>query len=199
MEFICLQTTLIFWIVMCLGWILLKWTAYTWHLYIYIFNTIWELLFFSQNCEMISNTYFPWYPAVSTAMPEFHQMMGDRLRSVEQGADTVAWLALSRVASRTRSGQFFQGDQNKMALNENARKVSSHLCTKARLTDCLRCRSQACSSSPPFGMDSQFCWRDSEFHESAGDFGPSRSVTIWCRPSVSSELHQTSVCLDYVI
>ncbi|XP_041848632.1 dehydrogenase/reductase SDR family member 12-like [Melanotaenia boesemani] len=47
-------------------------------------------------------------PAVSTSMPQFHQMMGDRLRSVEQGADTVVWLALSRVASRTRSGQFFQ-------------------------------------------------------------------------------------------
>ncbi|KAG7229276.1 hypothetical protein INR49_012934 [Caranx melampygus] len=47
-------------------------------------------------------------PAVSTSMPQFHQMMGERLRSVEQGADTVVWLALSRVAARTRSGQFFQ-------------------------------------------------------------------------------------------
>ncbi|KAM9845064.1 dehydrogenase/reductase SDR family member 12-like [Aulostomus maculatus] len=46
--------------------------------------------------------------AVSTSMPQFHQMMGDRLRSVEQGADTVVWLALSRAAARTRSGQFFQ-------------------------------------------------------------------------------------------
>uniref|UniRef100_A0A7N9APD5 Dehydrogenase/reductase SDR family member 12-like n=1 Tax=Mastacembelus armatus TaxID=205130 RepID=A0A7N9APD5_9TELE len=47
-------------------------------------------------------------PAVSTSMPQFHQMMGDRLRSVEQGADTIVWLALSRAAARTRSGQFFQ-------------------------------------------------------------------------------------------
>ncbi|CAK6969498.1 dehydrogenase/reductase SDR family member 12 [Scomber scombrus] len=47
-------------------------------------------------------------PAVSTSMPQFHQMMGDRLRSVEQGADSVVWLALSRAAARTRSGQFFQ-------------------------------------------------------------------------------------------
>lgn len=47
-------------------------------------------------------------PAVSTSMPQFHRMMGDRLRTVEQGADTVVWLALSRVASRKRSGQFFQ-------------------------------------------------------------------------------------------
>lgn len=27
---------------------------------------------------------------------------------MEQGADTVVWLALCRTASRTRSGQFFQ-------------------------------------------------------------------------------------------
>uniref|UniRef100_A0A1A7YSR9 Dehydrogenase/reductase (SDR family) member 12 n=1 Tax=Iconisemion striatum TaxID=60296 RepID=A0A1A7YSR9_9TELE len=47
-------------------------------------------------------------PAVSTSMPQFHQMMGDRLRGAEQGADTVVWLALSRVAARTQSGQFFQ-------------------------------------------------------------------------------------------
>lgn len=47
-------------------------------------------------------------------MPQFHRMMEDRLRTVEQGADTVVWLALSRVASRTRSGQFFQGKQHEM-------------------------------------------------------------------------------------
>lgn len=43
-------------------------------------------------------------------MPQFHQMMGDRLRTAEQGADTVVWLALSRAAGTTRSGQFFQGE-----------------------------------------------------------------------------------------
>ncbi|KAM8850289.1 dehydrogenase/reductase SDR family member 12 [Spinachia spinachia] len=47
-------------------------------------------------------------PAVCTSMPRFHQMMGDRLRSAEQGADTVVWLALSKAAGRMRSGQFFQ-------------------------------------------------------------------------------------------
>ncbi|XP_046883259.1 dehydrogenase/reductase SDR family member 12-like [Hypomesus transpacificus] len=47
-------------------------------------------------------------PAVSTAMPQFHQMMGARLRSAEQGADTVVWLALARAAAKTPSGQFFQ-------------------------------------------------------------------------------------------
>uniref|UniRef100_A0A671Y6V7 Dehydrogenase/reductase SDR family member 12-like n=1 Tax=Sparus aurata TaxID=8175 RepID=A0A671Y6V7_SPAAU len=56
-------------------------------------------------------------PAVSTSMPQFHHMMGERLRSVEQGADTVVWLALSRAAARTRSGQFFQ----------DRRPVAAHL------------------------------------------------------------------------
>lgn len=42
-------------------------------------------------------------------MPQFHQMMGERLRRVEQGADTVVWLALSQAAAKTHSGQFFQG------------------------------------------------------------------------------------------
>ncbi|KAM9323149.1 dehydrogenase/reductase SDR family member 12-like [Pholidichthys leucotaenia] len=47
-------------------------------------------------------------PAFARAMPEFHHMLGDRLRTAEQGADTVVWLALSRAAARTPSGQFFQ-------------------------------------------------------------------------------------------
>uniref|UniRef100_A0A3Q2Z8C4 Dehydrogenase/reductase SDR family member 12-like n=1 Tax=Hippocampus comes TaxID=109280 RepID=A0A3Q2Z8C4_HIPCM len=47
-------------------------------------------------------------PAVSQSMPQFHSMMAQRLRSPEQGADTVVWLALSRAAGGTRSGKFFQ-------------------------------------------------------------------------------------------
>ena len=35
-------------------------------------------------------------PAVRSAMPDFHAKMKDKLRSVEQGADTVVWLAVSR-------------------------------------------------------------------------------------------------------
>ncbi|KAJ8011563.1 hypothetical protein DPEC_G00059540 [Dallia pectoralis] len=50
-------------------------------------------------------------PAVSTSMPQFHQMMGERLRSAEQGADTVVWLAVTRAAGKTRSGRFFQDRQ----------------------------------------------------------------------------------------
>ncbi|XP_030629025.1 dehydrogenase/reductase SDR family member 12 [Chanos chanos] len=47
-------------------------------------------------------------PAVATAMPQFHQMMRDRLRTAEQGADTVVWLAVSHAATAAPSGQFFQ-------------------------------------------------------------------------------------------
>lgn len=36
-------------------------------------------------------------------------MMGERLRRVEQGADTVVWLAVSKAAAETPGGQFFQG------------------------------------------------------------------------------------------
>jgi len=43
-------------------------------------------------------------------MPLFHQMMRDRLRSAEQGADTVIWLAVSRASTAFPSGSFFQGD-----------------------------------------------------------------------------------------
>lgn len=55
--------------------------------------------------------------AVSTSMPEFHRMMEGRLRTLEQGADTVVWLALCRAASRTSSGQFFQGVVNQNHLD----------------------------------------------------------------------------------
>ncbi|KAK9980120.1 hypothetical protein ABG768_013515 [Culter alburnus] len=50
-------------------------------------------------------------PAVATAMPQFHQMMRDRLRMVEQGADTVIWLAVSRASTAFPSGLFFQDRQ----------------------------------------------------------------------------------------
>merc|ERR1719323_966325 len=47
-------------------------------------------------------------PAVRTAMPDFHAKMKDKLRSVEQGADTVVWLAISSAALQGNSGQFWQ-------------------------------------------------------------------------------------------
>ncbi|XP_066565413.1 DHRS-12_like_SDR_c-like domain-containing protein [Amia ocellicauda] len=47
-------------------------------------------------------------PGVQTAMPDFHRSMKDKLRSPEQGADTVVWLAVSEAADALPSGQFFQ-------------------------------------------------------------------------------------------
>ncbi|KAJ8388699.1 hypothetical protein AAFF_G00131080 [Aldrovandia affinis] len=47
-------------------------------------------------------------PAVAAAMPDFYQSMKDKLRSPEQGADTVVWLAVSEAAAAKPSGRFFQ-------------------------------------------------------------------------------------------
>ena len=42
-------------------------------------------------------------------MPEFYEKMKNRLRTVEEGADTIVWLALSEAAIKQPSGLFFQG------------------------------------------------------------------------------------------
>ncbi|KAM9486968.1 dehydrogenase/reductase SDR family member 12 [Clarias gariepinus] len=47
-------------------------------------------------------------PAVQSSMPDFHAKMKTRLRTEAQGADTVAWLALSDAAVKHPSGLFFQ-------------------------------------------------------------------------------------------
>uniref|UniRef100_H2YYV3 Dehydrogenase/reductase (SDR family) member 12 n=1 Tax=Ciona savignyi TaxID=51511 RepID=H2YYV3_CIOSA len=46
-------------------------------------------------------------PAVRTSMPGFHSYMKDNLRTPEQGADTIVWLAVSDAALAQPSGQFF--------------------------------------------------------------------------------------------
>lgn len=53
-------------------------------------------------------------PAVRTAMPGFYEKMKDNLRTPEQGADTVVWLAVSENTAATdskSSGEFFQDRQ----------------------------------------------------------------------------------------
>lgn len=53
-------------------------------------------------------------PAVRTAMPGFYEKMKDKLRTVEQGADTVVWLAVSQSNLATdpkNSGEFYQDRQ----------------------------------------------------------------------------------------
>ncbi|XP_018411966.1 PREDICTED: dehydrogenase/reductase SDR family member 12 [Nanorana parkeri] len=56
-------------------------------------------------------------PAVRSSMPDFHEKMKNRLRTEEQGADTVAWLALSPSTVKHPSGLFFQ----------DRKPVSTHL------------------------------------------------------------------------
>lgn len=49
--------------------------------------------------------------AVRTAMPGFYEKMKDKLRSIEQGSDTVIWLAVTQNATATdpvNSGSFYQ-------------------------------------------------------------------------------------------
>lgn len=46
-------------------------------------------------------------PAVQSSMPGFHRKMKDRLRTSEQGADTIVWLAIADMTKET-SGCFYQ-------------------------------------------------------------------------------------------
>ncbi|XP_078612431.1 dehydrogenase/reductase SDR family member 12-like isoform X2 [Branchiostoma floridae x Branchiostoma japonicum] len=47
-------------------------------------------------------------PAVRTSMPDFHRKMKSRLRSVEQGADTLVWLCVAEAVTKQPGGLFFQ-------------------------------------------------------------------------------------------
>lgn len=44
-----------------------------------------------------------------SAMPSFYEKMKTRLRSADEGADTVVWLSLSDAALSHPSGLFYQG------------------------------------------------------------------------------------------
>lgn len=79
------------------------------------FNTI--AIYCTKNqSSLLPNSYsslFPsisvCVPAVANAMPEFHSSMKDSLRTPEQGADTVVWLAVTEAATKNPSGHFYQG------------------------------------------------------------------------------------------
>jgi len=47
-------------------------------------------------------------PAVRNSMPDFYNKMKDKLRTVEQGADTVVWLAVAKQPITMPSGRFWQ-------------------------------------------------------------------------------------------
>lgn len=53
----------------------------------------------SVACEVTHNSMHPGWadtPAVRASLPRFHGLMASRLRSPEQGADTIIWLAACR-------------------------------------------------------------------------------------------------------
>eukprot|EP01147_Barroeca_monosierra_P004895 gene4895-8702_t len=56
-------------------------------------------------------------PAVQEALPDFYERMKGNLRSTEEGADTVVWLAIAESIRREDNGKFFQ----------DRRPVSEHL------------------------------------------------------------------------
>ncbi|XP_049802108.1 dehydrogenase/reductase SDR family member 12-like isoform X2 [Schistocerca nitens] len=67
--------------------------------------------FARENPEVFFATMHPGWadtPAVRSSMPDFYNKMKDRLRTAEQGADTVVWLAISEAAIKHPSGLFFQ-------------------------------------------------------------------------------------------
>ncbi len=49
------------------------------------------------------------FTAVQQSMPDFHARLESKLRSPDEGADTVVWLAI--VAQELTNGAFYQGDR----------------------------------------------------------------------------------------
>jgi len=47
-------------------------------------------------------------PAVKTSMPDFYEKMKNKLRTAEQGADTILWLGATDRLTQKDSGQFFR-------------------------------------------------------------------------------------------
>ena len=60
-------------------------------------------------------------PAVRTAMPDFHRQMSGKLRTEEEGADTIVWLAASDAALQCKSGQFFLGNMKYISTGGQSR------------------------------------------------------------------------------
>ena len=80
-------------------------------------------------------------PAVRTSLPEFYEKMKDKLRTVEQGADTIVWLACSKKALENKNGLFYQDRQ----------AVSTHLPfaqTKSSVEECEKFMTKLNTLSP---------------------------------------------------
>ncbi len=63
-------------------------------------------------------------------MPDFHSSMKERLRTPEQGADTVVWLAVSEAAVKNPSGRFFQGEQTHTHTSAHTQAVLQNLVSR---------------------------------------------------------------------
>ncbi|XP_003383658.1 PREDICTED: dehydrogenase/reductase SDR family member 12-like isoform X2 [Amphimedon queenslandica] len=61
--------------------------------------------------------------AVQTSMPDFSAKMGDKLRTPEQGADTITWLCIAARNLKLPSGLFFQ---DRTAVSEHLPLARSH-------------------------------------------------------------------------
>ena len=48
-------------------------------------------------------------PAVQTSMPSFREKMINKLRTPEQGADTLVWMCCFENLEKFPNGSFFQG------------------------------------------------------------------------------------------
>ena len=53
--------------------------------------------------------YWLIYLAVQSSMPDFHRRMEGKLRTPEEGADTIAWLCLDKEVTSLPNGSFYQG------------------------------------------------------------------------------------------
>jgi dehydrogenase/reductase SDR family protein 12 len=47
-------------------------------------------------------------PAVQTSMPSFREKMANKLRTPEQGADTLVWMCCYKDIEKYENGSFFQ-------------------------------------------------------------------------------------------
>ncbi len=69
-------------------------------------------------------------PGVQTSLPDFYSRFKDRLRTSEQGADTIVWLAISDRALTTTAAAQAMADQGSMPSSLfyfDRRAVNSHL------------------------------------------------------------------------
>ena len=64
-------------------------------------------------------------PGVETSLPGFHKLMRSRLRSPEEGADTIVWLAVASEAARVSGGLFLDREPRDPYLLPNTRESAA--------------------------------------------------------------------------